>query len=121
MIDIFHRGGTVSDTGNMNQIRSATLAIFDKCVQRRQTWSGGYVRDLGDSKNLVVVISLFKPRVTCRGSVKPLPSVRQALLDTIPTDWSPRTFGPAGQRGFDVTVPRTFSIPPVAGKWYRYT
>jgi len=116
VIDIFHKGGTISDTGNFNQIRYATLTIFDECVQMSQAWSGGYVRDVGDLKNLVIVISLFKPSVTCFGSVQPIPSVRQAILDTIPTDWNPATFGPPNKDGVDVTVPRTFSIPPVPGK-----
>lgn len=119
VIDIFHRGGTISDTGNMSQIRDAAFAIFAECVQKSQTWSGGYARDLGDLKNLVVVDSKFMPSVTCGGTVRPLPFVRQALLDTIPTQWTPEIFGRPGGSGVDVVVPKTFSIAPVPGEWYH--
>lgn len=116
VIDIFHKGGVTSDIGNISEIRNAAFAVFGECVQKSQVWSGGYVRDLGNSKNLVVIVSLFKPMVTCFGSVKPIPHVRQAILDTIPTTWTPETFGPRGKTGVDVTLPRTFSTPPVPCK-----
>lgn len=121
VIDIFHKGGTISDTGNFSQIRDATFAILAECVQESQTWSGGYARYLGDLKNLVVVVSKFMPSVTCGGTVRPLPSVRQALLDTIPTQWTPEIFGRPGDSGVGVVVPKTFSIPPVPGEWYHST
>lgn len=116
MIDIFHKGGVFSDIGNINEIRDAAFAIFGECVQKSQVWSGGYFRDLGKYKNLVVIVSKFKPKVTCFGSVKPLSFVRQAVLDTIPTTWTPETFGPSGKSRVDVTLPKTFSIPPVPCK-----
>jgi len=118
VIDIFHKGGAISDIGNINKIRYAAFSIFAECVQQSQNWSGGYVRDLGIFKNLVVVVSQFKPSVTCSGFVKPIASVRQAVLDTIPTQWTWETFGPPGKSGVDVVLPKSFSIPPVPCKWY---
>lgn len=113
VIDIFHKDGAVSDRGTFSQIRQAAQSILDECLGAGSTGPGGYVRDLGDFGNLAVVMSQYQPSVSCRGHVDPIPTVQQALIDTIPVNTLTQNFGPPGHSDAQVAVPKTFSIPPV--------
>ncbi len=85
------------------------LPSIDLCLLIHVGWTGNF-------KNLVVIISVFKPSVHCFGSIQPLQETKQALIDTIPTNFDTQTFGPLGKGRVDVVLPKTFSIPPVHRK-----
>ena len=58
-----------------------------------------------------MVISLYKPKVTCFGTVPPAAcdTVGQELLDMLPTGLEKLVFGLSGKAGVQVDVPDVFT------------
>ncbi len=69
------------------------------------------IRSLGLDKNLIVVVSLYKPAVLCLGSVRQTPehSVGQELLDMLPVRLDNLVFGLSGMPGVQQVVPDVFT------------
>lgn len=69
------------------------------------------IRSLGLNKNLIVVVSLYKPAVACLGSVRQTRehSVGQELLDMLPVGLDNLVFGPSGMPGVQQVVPDVFT------------
>lgn len=74
----------------------------------------------GNSQNLVVVVSAYRPIVTCFGSVGAARTMSQALIDAIPTDYTLQRFARLGVRAVDVVLPRTYYDPWAERPPYRF-
>lgn len=74
----------------------------------------------GGSQNLVIVLSIYEPTVACFGrqfTMKVATQTLQNLLSQIPVSTERQTFGPEGEPGVQVVVPKTYSVPPTPSEY----
>lgn len=116
VIDVFHKDGVISDMASYSQISRAAERLYGDCVASGgQRTQGGWIRDIGQSANLVVVLSLYEPAVACFGpyfTMRYPTQTLQNLLSEIPVSTERQIFGPEGEPGVKVVLPMTFSAPP---------
>ncbi len=70
---------------------------------------------VGFSANLVVVLSVYEPAVSCFGQrhVRPATQYLQDILSMAPVGTKRQTFGPEGEPGVEVVVPITYNAPMI--------
>ncbi|KAF6219709.1 hypothetical protein HO133_003534 [Letharia lupina] len=121
VIDIFHKDGVISDIASYQQISRAAESLYGVCVVRGGTRTqGGWIRDIGRQKNLVIVLSLYEPSVACFGqqfAMRDPAQISQKLLSIIPVNTERQIFGPEGESGVQVEVPVTYNWPPGPSRW----
>ncbi len=75
---------------------------------------------IGSSQNLVIVVSGYKPAVTCYGPVGAAWTASQALIDMLPTTYNEQVFAPVGTPGAEVILPKTYTQPRSAELLTRF-
>ncbi|CAD6576714.1 MAG: hypothetical protein ASARMPRED_007840 [Alectoria sarmentosa] len=87
-------GDGATGRASLNQIRSAASALFLKCATSHPS-QGGIVKNIGGDNNIAVTMSVFEPKVQCRGSFDTALSCKDVLAD-MPASTDSELFGPPG-------------------------
>lgn len=70
----------------------------------------------GQNRNLVIILSKYEPNVACYGPPSDFRGAGQDLLALIPVTTDQVAFGPEGEPGVEVVVPKTFDKARAYGK-----
>ncbi|KAI4225841.1 MAG: hypothetical protein L6R36_003597 [Xanthoria steineri] len=97
-IDIVLKDGVLAATGTYRELSLAAIGLLHRCVAPHH--NGGIAMGLGRDTEIGLIMTSFKPRVTCRrGNAPPIGNCKH-LQDTMTSSALPKSFGP------DVKLPK---------------
>ncbi|KAI4095760.1 MAG: hypothetical protein LQ344_001477 [Seirophora lacunosa] len=111
---------------SVRMVRDAAMEIIQKCVDGRGVNDrGGFVGQVGIRGTLVVIVRKYEPMVGC--GKQPIGQNKcRLVLDSLPADRVPHTYGPEATKGIAVHTPSLWTagtslclakVEIAAGQW----